>query len=278
MQYRITKMCAVFFFLIWLAPLGFGQQPQGQTQTRSSDPQYVDTTGFKGKIFELKHRDPSELRSILQALGSGFKGATMTAHSEYKTLTVRDFPENIAAIEEALKRLDVPASSRSLPQPDPNVQLHLHVLIASNVEGASNQHPAELKDVLKQLQATLNYKNYYLLTSIVQRGKLAINSDIQGVGTATAGAPLFDQKNDVNAQYEYRIRYISREESAAGDPAMYVRDFYFTLQGIGQTGHLMGNARVSTNLSLRDGEKVVVGTASLKDKAMVLVLTAKIVP
>jgi hypothetical protein len=38
----------------------------------------------------------------------------------------------------------------------------------------------------------------------------------------------------------------------------------------------VGETKINTNLSVRDGEKVVVGTASLKDKAVILVLTTKI--
>jgi hypothetical protein len=36
-------------------------------------------------------------------------------------------------------------------------------------------------------------------------------------------------------------------------------------------------ARVQTALNLRDGEKVVVGTAALRNRALVIVLTAKLI-
>ena len=36
------------------------------------------------------------------------------------------------------------------------------------------------------------------------------------------------------------------------------------------------NASVQTALNLRDGEKVVVGTATIRDRALIVVLTAKI--
>ena len=76
---------------------------------------------------------------------------------------MRDFPENIVTMEEAIKRLDTPATPR------PNVELHMHVLIASNAGGSTADMPAELKDVLTQLRGTLNYRNYELAASIVQR-------------------------------------------------------------------------------------------------------------
>ena len=67
--------------------------------------EYVEATGFKNRVFEIKHRDPSSLVPVLRPLASGFKGATMAASSEYRTLSVRDFPENLATIEEAILAL-----------------------------------------------------------------------------------------------------------------------------------------------------------------------------
>ena len=42
----------------------------------------------------------------------------------------------------------------------------------------------------------------------------------------------------------------------------------------GRANHV-GDARINTGLSVRDGEKVVVGTAKLRDKTIILALTAK---
>jgi len=273
---KAIKTITTYVLILMLATVAFGQQNQGQTQNRP-DPQYVDFTGFKGKVFEVKHRDPVELRNLLTTLGSGFKGATISADREFKTLVVRDFPENIAAIEEALKRLDVPAPPKQ-EIPEINIELHLHALIASNIEGATNQRPQELNDALKQLQTTLTYKNYYVLSSIVQRAKATANfvSNIQGSGTATAGAPLFGGKTEASAEYSYLINGITLD-SKTGGTSMSVRTFNFSIKGATVADEmLLGKARVDTNLSLRDGEQVVVGTASLKDKALILVLSIKV--
>ena len=274
---KTIKSFITYMLMLLLATIAFGQQNQGQNQTKP-DPQYVDFTGFKGKVFEVKHRDPVDLRNILLTLGSGFKGATITADREFKTLVVRDFPENIAAIEEALKRLDVPAPPKPVT-PDINVEMHLHVLIASNIEGASNQRPEELKDVVKQLQSTLTYKNYYLLTSIVQRTTTGYmgRTPIEGAGLATAGAPLFSGKSEASAQYSYWIQGIYPESNVAVSPIV-VRAFSFSIKGASAADELLlGSAKINTNLSVRDGEQVVVGTANLKDKALILVLSAKVI-
>ncbi|HEY0705677.1 MAG TPA: hypothetical protein VGG33_02715, partial [Polyangia bacterium] len=40
----------------------------------------------------------------------------------------------------------------------------------------------------------------------------------------------------------------------------------------------LGEAEVATGLTLREGEKVVVGTASLKNRAMIVVIFARRLP
>jgi hypothetical protein len=245
-----------------------------QTNTQSQpqrESKYVDFSGFKGKIFELKNRDPRELLSILEPLGSGFKGAIMQPDSEMKTLTVRDFPENIAALEEAIKRLDVPKPSRVSTDPHyQNMELHLHILLASNIEGASNAHPNELKDVLKQLQETMAYKNYYLVSSMIQ--KFRAISGFENEGAITAGQPLYEKPATANSRL--KIGQILFEPTPNEPTRMHLNGFEFsTLDHAG----VFGNTLIRNKLTLRDGEKLVVGTANLKDKALVLVLSLKVI-
>src|SRR5829696_7037259 len=84
--------------LLLLASAAFGQEKK--------EPEYNTTREFRNKVFEIRNRDPRIVASTVKLLGSGFKGADLSVSSELKTITVRDFPENIAAIEEAIKRLD----------------------------------------------------------------------------------------------------------------------------------------------------------------------------
>jgi type II secretory pathway component GspD/PulD (secretin) len=115
-----TVLCLSLIFVT----ASFAQQPSTTTPNPSDN--YVTEKNFKSKVFEVKYRDPGSLANVLKQLGSGFKGAMIYPNSDFKTLTVRDFPENLATIEEALKRLDTPAAPR------PNIELRMHVLIASN--------------------------------------------------------------------------------------------------------------------------------------------------
>ncbi len=230
--------------------------------------QYVDFSGFKGSIFELKHRDPDELISVLRGLTSGFKGAVISANSEMRTITVRDFPENIAAIEAAIKRLDVPPPPRAARSAPKDVDVSVHVLLASTNETDGNQYPPVLKDVVTQLQSTLNYKSFQLLTTIVQRTNLKsgfLNS------TGTTALP----EKDATATYRLMMSNISLY-SSADDGTITIGDLSFLIGGSNNAASShFGHAEVRTRLNVSPNEKVVVGTATLKDKAVILILTAK---
>jgi type II/III secretion system protein len=242
----------------------FAQQPTPTAQTRPED-NYVTEKGFKSKVFTITNRDVNSLGSVLKPLLSGFKGATISASTEFKTLTVRDFPENIVTIEEAIKRLDTPAAPRA------NIEMHMHVLLASNTgsSGATSEVPAELKDVITQVRETLNYRNYELVTSVLQR-LTETQRGLQGSGLAQIpgvqpGAPM------TTANYEYVINAVSLVQNPSGAPTIQINEFMFVLAGERL------RAKVQTALNLRDGEKVVVGTASINDRALIVVLIARLV-
>ena len=67
----------------------------------------VPEKGLKGRIFSVAHRDPDALVRILRPLGSGARGAVLSADSGFGTISARDFPENLVVMEEAIKRFDV---------------------------------------------------------------------------------------------------------------------------------------------------------------------------
>lgn len=233
------------------------------TSTPAPSDNYVTEKNFKSRVFEVKYREPGSLANVLSRLTSGFKGAAISSSSEFRTITVRDFPENLATIEEALKRLDTPAAPR------PNIELHMHALIASNSGGTGTAVPAELKGVLEELRTTLNYKNYELAASVVQR-LAETPRGLNGSGTAEVPGPNASAPN-VSMPYEYFIGAVTLSQDAAGAYSVQIGEFSFSAQPE------KDRARVQTALNLRDGEKVVVGTATIRSRALVVVLTVKLI-
>ena len=254
----ITKSLTPLVLTLIIIPAVVAQQPNTTQEKPKED--FVTERQFKSKIFDVKYREPSSIANVLRQLGSGFKGAGISANNEFKTLTVRDFPENLATIEEAIKRLDTPAA------PPSSVQMHMHVLLASNRVGGTpaGEIPAELKDVITELRGTLTYRNYELVTSVLQR-LTETNRGLNGSGLAQIPG---SQTGVTTARYEYVVAQLS---FAPSGQSIQIQDFTFTLMGEGIQG------RVQTALNLRDGEKVVVGTATINDRALIVVLIPKIV-
>jgi len=253
-----------------LAILSTAALGQAQSQPAPVD-KYVTNTGFKNRVFEVHNRMPDDLVPVVRLLTSGFKGAELSASNEFRTITVRDFPENIAAIEEAIKRLDTPEVTR------PDIELRMHVLLASNKEGASNQYPADLKDVIGELQKTLSFKEYTLLTSIVQRtreSRRTYRGYLEGRGSAEVAWPSNsgaggEEKRISN--YQFFANSIALTSTPAGAVEIQLGDFIFSLSVPGT------EARIRSDVKMRDGEKVVVGTAGFNDKALIVVMTAKVI-
>jgi len=256
-----------------LAPMAFGQEaktPAPTPSAASKGPDYVEEKGFKGKIFEIKYRDLSGLLQVIRPLGSGFKGATMSIDREFKTLTVRDFPENIASIEEAIKRLDTPQAPR------PDIEFSVHVLIASNSAGGSEDFPAELGDVVKQLKSALKYKSYTLMTSGIHRAKEGPGEvGNSGVAESNVFSSVPTPPNPIF--YEYSLNSISID-SGSGAPTVQVGSFHFNMRvplNLGASVQYQ-NVGFRSPVGLRQGEKVVVGSTTMGDKGLVVVVSAKL--
>jgi hypothetical protein len=257
-----------------MAPMTLGQAaqtpPPAQPGPSAKGSDYVEEKGFKGRIFEIRYRDPLGLLQVVRPLGSGFKGATVSFDKQFRTLTVRDFPENIAAIEEAIKRLDTPEAPR------PDIEFSVHVLIASGSSGGSEDYPAELGDVVKQLKSALKYKSYALMTSGIHRAKEGPG----GVGNSgVAESNLFSNvptpPNPIF--YEYSLESISID-SGSGAPTVQVGEFRFNMRvplNLG-TSVQYQNVGFRSPVGLRQAERVVVGSTTMGDKGLVVVVSAKV--
>jgi hypothetical protein len=256
-----------------LAPMTFGQDAKAPTPTPTAaakSPDYVEEKGFKGKIFEIKYRDPFGLLQVIRPLGSGFKGATTSVDREFRTLTVRDFPENIAAIEEAIKRLDTPQAPR------PDIEFSVHVLIASNSISGSEDYPAELGDVVKQLKSALKYKSYTLMTSGIHRAKEGPGEvGNSGVAESNLFSSVPTPPNPIF--YNYSLDSIAID-AGSGAPTVQIGRFRFNMRVPLNLGTQVQyeNVGFQSPVGLRQGEKVVVGSTTMGDKGLVVVVSAKL--
>jgi type II secretory pathway component GspD/PulD (secretin) len=261
-------MKALGFVLAAVAALALvpARQVEAQSAPKAAEApkdDFVTEKGFASRVFEVKHRDPSDLATVLRPLGSGYRGATVSSNRDFHTISVRDFPENIAAMEAALKRLDAAETAKA------DVELRLWVLVASNSESGGAKLPEELKEAVGALKTTLSYHTYSLAGSFVARirdGARGISgegvTDLAPAGPARAAGKKM--------QLEYRINSLALEPREAGAAVVKLDGFSLVLVGDGR-------AQLKTDVTLRDGEKVVVGTSTVQDRGLVVVVSARVI-
>jgi hypothetical protein len=263
----LTARHRIFLALALVLTAAAGARAQSE-QSKAED-HFVTQKMFQNRVFDVRNRDPQSLARVLSPLTSGFRGAVVSPNQEFRTISVRDFPENIAVIEEAIRRLDTPEAVR------PAIEFRVHMLVASVDESVQNRYPAELSDLIRQLQSSLGYKNFSLMGSQVVRAREG-HGTISNKGVADLRLAGDSPTGRSPVQYNYGINMVSLE-SAGGQPRIQVGDFTMNMMmPVAAGGEKVIHEQVGFRnpVSLRDGERVVVGTTSVGDKNVVVVLSA----
>jgi hypothetical protein len=245
-----------------LPPSSFAA-PQGQRQT--SDPEVErlriqaeerqreeeEQRSWETRIFSVRYVDMGPLTNAL----SMFR-AKMQASSELHVLSVRAPKEIMPAIEEAIKRLDVPQSRKE-------AELMIYVVIASDQPDPASAIPSNLNTVINQLRGVLSYKGYRLLDTLITRSN---NTSNMVNPTTLSGSIALSET--VRPTYNFRSGFqIDNPDGKA--PVLRLNGMQFTLGGQGV------NAGISGTVDIPQGQQVVVGKATLADKALILVMSAK---
>jgi type II secretory pathway component GspD/PulD (secretin) len=258
------RMFLALALLLLAAPAALAQ-----TEGSKQEENYVTQKMFQNRVFDVKNRDPQSLVRVLAPLTSGFRGAIVSANPEFRTISVRDFPENLAVIEEAIRRLDTPEGPR------PSVEFQVHMLIASNDESVPSRYPAELAAVVKQLQASLGYKNFSLMGSQIVRGR-----DGQGTnwnkGVADLRLPNDTPAGKNPVYYNYNLNPVSIE-GAGAQARLRVGQFNMEMRmplWLGGDKVVYETVGFNNPVTLREGEHVVAGTTSIADKSVIVILSA----
>lgn len=230
------------------------------------------------KLLDVKHRPTNMLADALNGLLSGVGGSNIRNNQFLKTLTVRDCPANVAVIEQALTRLDVPEQSPA------NMEFQLHLLAASvkPAEGGGAM-PKQLEPVVAQLKATLKYANYRYVYSALNRISNGGKVESSGVTGELFPVPNAVTQNSNNPSfYRYSLNSVKFTQDTGGKDSVQIDNFSFGISvpvfmgsGSGQTQYK--DIGLVTPLSLREGELAVVGTANISgsDEAMIVVVSVK---
>jgi hypothetical protein len=232
--------------LAMMSLLGWGQEP-------------VPAVKMERKLIQLKYVSANRVHNLLR----NYTNANLDSDDNLHTIAVRGTTDAVAAFEEAVKKLDMPP-----------LDFELTVYLISATPQPGDHLPDALASTAKQLHGVFAYKGYDLLDSFVLRGR-----DGQGVDGMQGGSAEGTIKNST-----YSFRYY-RASVLAGPPQM-VNLQNLNLQIRMPTGMRNDKGQpeykttgVSTDIDIRDGQKVVVGKSDVNngESPLILVVTAKVV-
>jgi len=237
--------------------------PLAQAQATSSDEQLkpLEEQQQVKKIFEIKYADANKLTEILRVFTGG-----IVPNNDLRVIAVSGTREAVAAVEDAIKRLDVP------PPPTRNIELIAYLLIASEQASEKNT-PPELDGVMTQLKGIFKYQGFRLLDTLVVRCRDRSGGSVNAVapGSTQSIRTLYDFSFDwatITSDSSGNTIRIDRLRLGAQLPVMPNSESKLTYLDTG----------IKTNIDLREGQKVVVGKATIdgSNGALFLVLTAKV--
>jgi hypothetical protein len=221
---------------------------------------------FTSKLIPVRYVNVTHMRDLLSV-----PGVSVKADAEMHALVVSGRADAVTTLEEMVKKLDIAPTP---PPPRPNIELTVYMLSGSTEgkSGHGDEVPADLSSTVKQLHQLFPYKSYRILDSFMLRGRDGARGNTTGSIPSPAGLP----------PATYRFDYLS---AVLGDGTprtirlnglnMNIRAPFATS---GSTQFTYSDSGVSTDLDLREGQKVVVGKSNYgTDDAFILVVTAKVV-
>ncbi len=167
-----------------------------------------------------------------------------------------------------------------------NLDTQLYLLVATNQDVGDAKLPAALESLVKQLRPSLPFKNYRLAATLINRVKNNGRLNLKWIG-----GPLgVSAEPSINPSFnEFKVVAVKLVTDAAGQSVVRMEGFNFGARIPIQTGALASNSPataaifnyestgLSTDISMREGEPVVVGTLHVgpSGDAIILVISAR---
>jgi len=169
-----------------------------------------------------------------------------------------------------------------------NLDTQLYLIVGTNQSVDDSKLPASLEPVLKQLRATLPFKNYRLAATLINRVKNEGHLNLSWIGgplasssgTAPTNTPSFSQFN---------VRQIKLVRNSEGKQVVQMVGFNFgaripiqvsgaiAANGVVAPNFNYENTGLQTDISMGEAEPVIVGTLNVgpSGDAIILVVSAK---
>jgi hypothetical protein len=172
-----------------------------------------------------------------------------------------------------------------------NLDTQLYLIVGTNQDVEDARLPASLEPVVRQLRASLPFKNYRLAATLINRVKNEGRLELNWIGAPPA-SPLAAASNVTPSFSRFSIRQVKLVRNAENQTIVQMVGFNFGARiPIQTTPSLAANGAIapafnyeptglSTDISMREGEPVIVGTLNVgpSGDAIILVVSAKRTP
>jgi hypothetical protein len=168
---------------------------------------------------------------------------------------------------------------------DIDLEIELHLLVASGAAADTNKLPSSLEPAAKQLRQVLPFSNYRLGATFLSRVKNGRPLSVKGIGRSLMVTPMLE--GSVNPTfYEISAGTVTLRGDGGGRDVVQLTPFRFGLRiplqmGAAKAGEassvIYEPVGITTDVTMRVGEPVVVGTldAGRPNETLVLVLVAR---
>ncbi|HSS19432.1 MAG TPA: hypothetical protein VLL54_05105 [Pyrinomonadaceae bacterium] len=177
------------------------------------------------------------------------------------------------------------SNTAAAKEDDTNLDTQLYLLVATNQDVDDARIPAALESVIKQLKASLPFKNYRLAATLINRvkndGRLNlkwIGGPLGPSGAVTASTPSFNEFRVNNVKLIGDSRRMVRMEGFS----FGVRIPVITQSTVASNGPVAPiinyeSTGLNTDISMEEGQPVVVGTLNIgpSGDAIILVMSAR---
>ncbi len=188
---------------------------------------------------------------------------------------------------------DLPATQNENKDEEINLDTQLYLLIATNQEVDDAKLPAALDPVMRQLRASLPFKNYRLGATLINRVKNNGRLNLKWLGPPLVGSTANASKGTFTeftpSFSDFKINLVKLSRDSAGQQVVRMEGFGFGSRIPIQTGTTLAangsgapiinyeSTGLNTDISMRENEPVIVGTLNIgpSGDAIILVMSAR---
>jgi hypothetical protein len=218
------------------------------------------------KIIPVRYVNVNHLRELV-----AIPNVSVKADDQMRVLVVSGRPDAVAAIEEMVKKLDVPTTAEPT---GPSFELTGYLVTGAN-QSRTDDVPADLTVVVKQLHSLFAYKGYRVMETLVMRA----SPTTPGHSTNASTSGILPGTNS-----EYFLAYSAATVPAGPTRSIRLSGLYLNIRTPTAERDKEGkvvtrDVGIRTDVDLPEGQKVVVGKSNYSgaDDALILVLSVKFV-